>query len=150
MGAPEKAALFDGPAILSKVLAAATPNEAKALGRRVRGYAAKFAQSPALRAYLRATGQCVIVESSPVDAIWGVAMAAADARVGDPSQWQGPNLLGFALMVVRAQQGACAHASAPSRASRARARTCFPRDESHMSTARGIASQASEPLSCAP
>ncbi len=114
----EKARLFDDAAILAKVLAAATPNEAKSLGRQVRGYddarwvahrfeavvrgnAAKFAQSPALRAYLLATGRRVIVEASPVDAIWGIRMAATDPRVTDARQWQGLNLLGFALMVVR-------------------------------------------------
>lgn len=116
----EKARLFDDTDILTKVLAAPTPNDAKALGRKVRGYddarwvahrfeavvrgnAAKFAQTPALRAFLLATGQRVLVEASPVDAIWGIAMAAGDARVRDPSQWQGLNLLGFALMVVRDQ-----------------------------------------------
>lgn len=69
----------------------------------MRGNAAKFAQSPALRAFLLGTGRRVLVEASPVDAIWGIAMAADDARVGEPSQWQGLNLLGFALMVVRDQ-----------------------------------------------
>ncbi len=119
----EKARLFDDRAILAKVLAAPTPDEAKSLGRKVRDYddarwmahrfdavvrgnAAKFAQSPALRAFLLATGRRVIVEASPVDAIWGIGMSADDTRVGDPAQWQGLNLLGFALMVVRAQLGA--------------------------------------------
>lgn len=119
----EKARLFDDPATLAKILAAATPNEAKSLGRKVRAYddarwvmhrfeavvrgnAAKFAQSPAMRAFLLGTGQRVLVEASPVDAIWGIGMAAADPRIDHPSQWQGLNLLGFALMVVRARLAA--------------------------------------------
>ena len=69
----------------------------------MRGNQAKFRQSPAMRAFLLATGQRVIVEASPVDAIWGIRMAATDPRVNDPSQWKGLNLLGFALMVVREQ-----------------------------------------------
>jgi ribA/ribD-fused uncharacterized protein len=114
----EKARLFDDQDSVRKVLAAATPNEAKSLGRRVAGYddarwtarrfdavvegnLAKFSQSERLRAFLLGTGSAVLVEASPVDAIWGIGMAADDARADDPAQWQGLNLLGFALMVVR-------------------------------------------------
>lgn len=114
----EKARLFDDQDSVRKVLAAATPNDAKSLGRRVAGYddarwtarrfdavvegnLAKFSQSDRLRAFLLATGSAVLVEASPVDAIWGIGMAADDPRAGDPAQWQGLNLLGFALMVVR-------------------------------------------------
>jgi ribA/ribD-fused uncharacterized protein len=114
----EKARLFDDQAALAKVLVAETPNDAKALGRRVKGYddarwvahrfdavvtgnRAKFSQSKALRAFLAGTAPRVIVEASPVDAIWGIGMATSDPRAADPLQWQGLNLLGFALMVVR-------------------------------------------------
>lgn len=116
----EKARLFDDQDSVRKVLAAATPNDAKSLGRRVAGYEdarwtsrrfdavvqgnlAKFSQSDRLRAFLIGTGSAVLVEASPVDAIWGIGMAADDARADDPAQWQGLNLLGFALMVVRAR-----------------------------------------------
>ena len=114
----EKARLFDDPRALAQVLAAATPNEAKSLGRRVAGYddarwtarrfdavvegnLAKFAQSNKLRAFLLATAPAVLVEASPVDAIWGIGMAADDPRAADPLRWEGLNLLGFALMAVR-------------------------------------------------
>jgi ribA/ribD-fused uncharacterized protein len=114
----EKARLFDDSASLAMVLAAATPNEAKSLGRRVAGYddkrwvarrfeavvagnLAKFSQSIALRGFLAGTSPRVLVEASPVDAIWGIGMAAGDPRAADPLQWNGLNLLGFALMVVR-------------------------------------------------
>lgn len=114
----EKARLFGDQAILHQVLSAKTPNDAKALGRRVAGYddarwtrrrfdavvqgnLAKFSQSGPLRAFLRGTGTAVLVEASPVDAIWGIGLAADDPRASDPAQWQGLNLLGFALMAVR-------------------------------------------------
>ena len=114
----EKARLFDDERTLQQVLVAPTPNDAKALGRRVasyddgrwaahrfdavvRGNAAKFTQSAKLRAFLVDTSPAVLVEASPVDAIWGIGMAADDPRAGDPRQWQGLNLPGFALMVVR-------------------------------------------------
>jgi ribA/ribD-fused uncharacterized protein len=114
----EKARLFDDQRTLQQVLVAPTPNDAKALGRRVAGYddarwaahrfdavvhgnLAKFSQSKRLRSFLVGTAPAVLVEASPVDAVWGIGMAANDPRANDPRQWQGPNLLGFALMVVR-------------------------------------------------
>ena len=114
----EKARLFDDERTLEQVLVAPTPNDAKSLGRRVagdddgrsaasrfdavvRGNAAKLTQSAKLRAFLVGTRPAVLVEASPVDSIWGIGMAADDPRAGDPRQWQGLNLPGFALMVVR-------------------------------------------------
>ena len=43
----------------------------------------------------------MLVEASPYDKIWGIGMRESDTRATDPSQWQGWNLLGFALMDVR-------------------------------------------------
>ena len=114
----EKARLFADDTTLAQVLAASTPNDAKSLGRRVAGYddarwgehrfgavvkgnLAKFSQSNKLREFLVGTGSAVLVEASPVDAIWGIGMAADDPRASDPRQWTGLNLLGFALMAVR-------------------------------------------------
>ena len=119
----EKARLFDDAATLARVLVAPTPNDAKSLGRRVAGYddarwaarrfeavvegnRAKFSQSGKLRDFLLDTGAVVLVEASPVDAIWGIGLAANDLRAADPLQWQGLNLLGFALMVVRGELAA--------------------------------------------
>lgn len=120
-----KARLFDDAGALANVLANDDPAAAKAAGRRVRdfdearwlahrfdlvveGNVAKFSQHPALRGFLLSTGDQVLVEASPVDAIWGIGLAAADPRVSDPSQWSGLNLLGFALMVVRERLAAIA------------------------------------------
>lgn len=116
----EKARLFGDEASRTQILAAASPGAAKALGRKVKGFdepvwlehrfdivvrasRAKFEQNAAIRKFLMGTGDQVVVEASPVDAIWGIGLAAADDRANDPLQWQGLNLLGFALMQVRAE-----------------------------------------------
>jgi len=115
-----KAVLFDDEKTAVDVLNSPNPGAAKALGRAVRGFdqqvwdnhrrgivlagnLAKFAQSAALRDFLIATGKRVIVEASPVDRIWGVGLAADHEHIENPLEWRGLNLLGFALMDVRAQ-----------------------------------------------
>ncbi|MEX5636816.1 NADAR family protein [Parafrankia sp. FMc2] len=115
----QKSRLFGDDATAERVLAAASPGEAKALGRQirdfdeetwtrrrydivVRGNSAKFSQHPALREYLVGTGRRTLVEASPLDRIWGIGLASEDERASRPSAWPGLNLLGFALMEVRA------------------------------------------------
>jgi ribA/ribD-fused uncharacterized protein len=115
----EKARLFDDTGTRERVLLAPTPAEAKKLGRGVRDFdegvwthsrfdivvranAAKFSQNPALRSYLLRTGEHILVEASPLDAIWGIGLAATHPDAHHPEAWPGLNLLGFALMVVRA------------------------------------------------
>jgi ribA/ribD-fused uncharacterized protein len=114
----EKAALFRDKATRQQILAAPNPGAAKALGRKVHGFdeslwerhrfdivvranLAKFAQNPELAAFLRRTGDRVLVEASPVDRIWGIGLAQDDEKVHNPNLWRGLNLLGFALMRVR-------------------------------------------------
>ncbi|WP_030486984.1 NADAR family protein [Micromonospora chokoriensis] len=113
-----KATLFGDRAVAEKILAAPHPHAAKALGGRVAGFdqqtwnehrsaivvagnLAKFDQHPALRAFLLATRQRVLVEASPVDRIWGIGLNRDDPAASDPGSWRGLNLLGFALMQVR-------------------------------------------------
>ena len=113
-----KARLFGDHDAIPGILAAATPAEAKKLGRLVRGFdeevwagrrfelvvegnVAKFGQDPALGAFLLGTGRRVLVEASPRDRIWGIGLGAANERAADPRQWRGLNLLGFALMEAR-------------------------------------------------
>jgi ribA/ribD-fused uncharacterized protein len=115
-----KARLFGDEAMARAIIAAGHPGKAKALGREVAGYdearwraerfgivvrgnLAKFSQDPALGAWLLGTGNQVLVEASPVDPVWGIGLAADDARTADPALWPGLNLLGFALMEVRDQ-----------------------------------------------
>lgn len=116
----EKARLFGDADVEARVLAAGTPKAAKALGREVRpfdsarwererfdvvvrGNLAKFGQSAQLARYLDGTGDAVLVEASPVDRIWGIGLAEDDPRARRPGEWRGLNLLGFALMEVRAR-----------------------------------------------
>jgi ribA/ribD-fused uncharacterized protein len=113
-----KARLFRDEAMASRILETSSPGGAKSLGRAIRGYdeelwaesrygivvegnIAKFAQHPELLAYLAATAGRVLVEASPTDRVWGIGLAADDSRACRPSQWEGLNLLGFALMDVR-------------------------------------------------
>lgn len=114
----EKARLFGDDVNLHKILAAPAPGQAKALGRKVSGFDSaiwnahkfaivyqgslhKFSNNPSLRAYLLSTGDRILVEASPQDCIWGIGLAAADPAADNPAQWQGENLLGFALMKAR-------------------------------------------------
>ena len=114
----KKAELFKDHSILEKILQAKSPAEAKKFGREVKNYnetlwlAArfdivkegnyhKFSQNPELKTFLLNTKERVIVEASPVDAIWGIGMAGDHKDILNPEKWRGLNLLGFALMEVR-------------------------------------------------
>jgi len=85
-----KARYFGDQATLEAILAASSAGAAKALGRQVQpfdhaawegvrvsivrtGNGYKFGQHPELAAFLRQTGDRVLVEASPVDRIWGGA-----------------------------------------------------------------------------
>ncbi len=113
-----KARLFGDAEAERKALHATSPAAAKKAGRLVRGFddavwererygivvegsVHKFASDPQLREFLVRTGRRVLVEASPMDRIWGIGLAAGDERAGDPGQWRGLNLLGFALMEAR-------------------------------------------------
>jgi ribA/ribD-fused uncharacterized protein len=113
-----KAELFGDHEVAEQVLAAPDPRSAKGLGRAVRGFTeerwtaerhavvlagslAKFGQHDDLRALLIDTGDRVLVEASPADAVWGIGVAADDPRAADPQRWPGLNLLGFALTEAR-------------------------------------------------
>ena len=114
----QKALLFDDQATFDKIILAKTPAEAKKLGRAVQnfeqakweekrfelvtaGNVHKFGQDPDLKTFLLNTQDRVLVEASPLDPIWGIGLAASDPKAQDPEQWEGLNLLGFALMAAR-------------------------------------------------
>lgn len=114
----EKARVFRDGEAEQAILAAKSPREHKALGRKVRGFdpnvwnsvcrgvvytgnLAKYEQNAELRELLLRTGDRTIVEASPEDRIWGIGLAQDDPRSQDPQQWQGTNWLGIALMQVR-------------------------------------------------
>lgn len=113
-----KAVLFDDDARAQAVLQAWSAAHAKSIGREVDGFdeeiwaanrfgivvdgsLAKFGGDPALKSFLLGTRNRVLAEASPVDRIWGIGLAADSDQAGDPEQWRGLNLLGFALMQAR-------------------------------------------------
>ncbi|MDI9340307.1 MAG: NADAR family protein [Sediminibacterium sp.] len=113
-----KARVFNDEAMLKAIVETESPASVKSLGRKVKnfdpavwdkakyeivkqGNYLKFSQHPALKAFLLQTGNAVIVEASPFDRIWGIGMAESDERANRPKDWNGQNLLGFALMEVR-------------------------------------------------
>jgi len=115
----EKARLFKDNVALKKILTSKNPGAAKAAGRDVQnfdpelwlekrfeivvtGNLLKF-ETPTLRDFLLNTGNKVLIEASPVDKIWGIGMAEDNALISNPYKWKGLNLLGFALMKVRAK-----------------------------------------------
>lgn len=115
-----KARLFNDPETEEEILKANTPNQAKALGRKVKnfdpkqwdkhkfeivtwGNLLKFSQNQKFKDFLLSTGDKILVEASPYDKIWGIGMLETDSRAENPLLWSGENLLGFALMEVRDQ-----------------------------------------------
>lgn len=113
-----KAKLFNDESILTKILKADTPNEAKSLGRKVSNFDAqiwdeqkfeivkranffKFSQNEEFKDFLLSTHDKILVEASPYDKIWGIGMLESDKNINNPLFWNGENLLGFALMEVR-------------------------------------------------
>ena len=115
-----KARVFHDDKTAARVLVDDDPAIAKRLGREVDGFETpvweqhrfalvvagslhKLRAHPTLRAFVESTGDAVLVEASPHDAVWGIGMTAADDGANDPARWRGLNLLGFALMQARAQ-----------------------------------------------
>jgi ribA/ribD-fused uncharacterized protein len=115
-----KALLFGDAQTAEHIRTSPHPNAAKTLGRQVRGFDeqrwtehrfdivvagnyAKFSQHAELLDFLLGTGDQVLVEASPLDGVWGIGLAADDEDAQSPAHWRGQNLLGFALMVVRAR-----------------------------------------------
>jgi ribA/ribD-fused uncharacterized protein len=114
----KKAQLFNDTESVKNILEAKTPNIAKKLGREVKNFDSaiwevnayefvvegnfhKFSQHEVLKNYLLSTEDNIIVESSPVDFIWGIGLSQDDNDAYNPLKWKGQNLLGFALMEVR-------------------------------------------------
>lgn len=118
-----KALLFNDKEIAHKILIAPyDPANYKALGRKVKGFDDtnwdihkfpimydanyyKFAD-PAnadLKRWLINTGDAILVEASPYDKIWGIGISEQEANISqNVVSWRGENLLGEALMAVRA------------------------------------------------
>lgn len=113
-----KAICFNDSEIAGQVLSTDAVAEIKALGRLVKNYDdnhwngirqivvyeglyAKFSQNKQLAEQLLATGNALLAECSVKDRIWGVGLSMRDPDRLDRSKWNGQNLLGYALMMVR-------------------------------------------------
>ena len=116
----EKARLFGDEEILKEIMKCRQPKKIKALGREVLGFKDdiwskccysivlngsyhKYLQNKELGHFLLSTKNKVLVEASPYDKIWGIAMSESDEHSKNPMKWKGQNLLGFALMEVRSE-----------------------------------------------
>lgn len=112
-----KARLFKDEIREEAILAAATPREAKSLGRLVVGFndqtwnvyryqivlagtQLKFTQHLRAQDYLLSTTG-LLVEASPYDRIWGAGLGLGHPDLPFPSRWRGMNLLGYALTHFR-------------------------------------------------
>jgi ribA/ribD-fused uncharacterized protein len=63
----------------------------------------KFEAGEKIRQKLFETEDRILVESSPIDNIWGVGLYEDDDRILDESNWTGENRLGKILMDVRSK-----------------------------------------------
>ena len=113
-----KAKLFNDEEVFEEIMKCKDPKKIKSLGRKVKnfdeekwnkakidivfkGNYLKFTQNKDLKEFLLSTGNRIIVEASPYDAVWGIKMSENDEFVNNPLKWKGENLLGFILMEVR-------------------------------------------------
>lgn len=115
-----KAGYFGDDETYNKILSTNTPEEAKKLGRQVKGFVdeewaivrenimydivyEKFAQNKNLRDFLLSEEfkNKIFVEGSPFDGVWGVKIDYRNDIIDDESNWNGTNLLGKVLEKVR-------------------------------------------------
>lgn len=116
----QKALIFGDGDVAKQIMQETNPKEQKKFGRMIKnfdkatwdknclaivyeGNLAKFRQNPELKEEMLNTGDRIFVEASPLDNIWGIGMSENDIGVDDPSFWQGLNLLGQALNLVKNQ-----------------------------------------------
>lgn len=115
-----KALCFHDDAATAAILATDDVAEIKRLGRCVSNYddhlwsgirqivvyeglLAKFLQSNELGNRLKMTGESILAECAVKDWVWGTGLSMKDPNRFDRAKWQGQNLLGYTLMMVREQ-----------------------------------------------
>lgn len=114
----QKAELFSDTKIQQQILECNDAKKIKDLGRQVHNFDIdiwnkfkysivlngnfhKFYQNKELCSFLLQTKNAILVEASPYDNIWGIALSEHMIDARDIEKWKGENLLGFALMEVR-------------------------------------------------
>ena len=113
-----KAVCFGDDKVAAQILVTEDVAEIKTLGRLVSGYdeslwngvrqivvyeglLAKFSQNSESGEQLKKAGNTVLAECAVKDRIWGIGLSMRDPDRLDRAKWQGQNLLGYALMMVR-------------------------------------------------
>lgn len=113
-----KALAFNDTESIELIKQTPNPPSVKDIGRKVKGFEQsywdkikldvvvdgnkeKFIQNLNLQKYLLSTGDKILVEATQADSIWGIGVDIADLRVNNDIPWNGSNLLGEALMIVR-------------------------------------------------
>ena len=114
----KKAVCFKDDDVVKKILGSTDVARIKALGRLVRNYndsywsgirqivvyeglLAKFKQNEDLKRKLLGTGNSVLAECAVRDQIWGIGLSMKNPDRFEPENWNGQNLLGYTLMMVR-------------------------------------------------
>ena len=114
----QKAMCFNDNDIAAQILETNDVAQIKALGRLVHNYndhhwngvrqvviyeglIAKFSQNEELLDKLISTGNTLLAECAVKDRIWGIGLSMTDPDRFDRTKWNGTNLLGYALMMVR-------------------------------------------------
>lgn len=123
----QKASLFKDDRIKQKIIQEYNPKNIKKLGREIKnfnnetwnkykefivyqGNLLKFSSNEDLKEKLLNTGNKVLIETSPFDAVYGIgldyygrscSLNKQQFDLFNVNDWQGSNLLGFALMQVR-------------------------------------------------
>ena len=113
-----KAICFGDEAVAAQILSTSDVAKIKSLGRQVSNYdesmwngirqivvyeglLAKFSQNEGLKGKLKATENAVLAECAVKDHIWGIGLSMKDPDRLNKAKWNGQNLLGYALMMVR-------------------------------------------------
>lgn len=114
----KKAVCFKDKDTVEKILATDDVAQIKAFGRLVADYnesywngvrqiivfeglLAKFSQNEDLKERLKSTGSDILAECAVRDRIWGIGLSMKDPDRFETDKWNGQNLLGYALMMVR-------------------------------------------------
>ena len=114
----KKAVCFNDREIAKQILEINDVACIKKLGRLVSGYnesvwngirqivvyeglIAKFSQNDELRKKLKDTKDAILAECAVQDRIWGIGLSMNDSNRQYLEQWNGQNLLGYTLMMVR-------------------------------------------------
>lgn len=116
----QKARTFGDQQTAQAILSTDNVGKIKALGRSVRNYSdtvwngirqivvykgllEKFRQNPDLKRQLLSTAPHILAECAMQDKIWGIGISMRDECRFEPDLWEGQNLLGFTLMMVRSE-----------------------------------------------